>query len=283
MEGVEIFFWTMLSFATFLSFLYLPRRLSPSLQRRAHTSADDLASAGFHMHFCVWLWPIIDYLYRFFALILMAPQHAEVFFPIVFDAAQFASSSMAMLFRDLRRTFIPDGSMRDFDEIDQPKKLFVPGFWTHREVCVLVVFTALAIICSWLFLFHIRPTLRLREEVAAARRKRVEERREHAKNAKMNKTAAAANTGGGHSVPEDAAAAAADAMMQDYDEEDLAAMDDSLGLNYVPPLLPTRFWMLLWSLGFATAFLWVKAMPIMMRMVYPACVVVLIPYCMMLP
>lgn len=49
------------------------------------------------------------------------------------------------------------------------------------------------------------------------------------------------------------------------------------------PLVPVLCWMVLWSLGFATCFAWVRAMPLLISVVYPTSCGLLILYSLFVP
>jgi hypothetical protein len=48
-------------------------------------------------------------------------------------------------------------------------------------------------------------------------------------------------------------------------------------------LIPTVTWMCVWSIGYATCFAWVRAVPILLRTVYPVMATILVVYLVFLP
>jgi hypothetical protein len=224
---IDTFAWTLVSVAAYCCFLWLPRRLTRALDQAASSSPhNDVANAGGHMHIALWTWPLLDLLYRGLAVVLLAPQHAAIFAPALFDAAAVMESGALQAAAALRTLAVDTASDAQY-LADSPKRLSTPGYWTHREVVAAAVALAFA---GWLWLtwlLHARHALRLR------------------------------------------------AVVHKMDRDGVVPARVSL--------FPVVAWVALWSLCFGCAFMFVKGMPILMGTCYPAAVVGLIIYCVVIP
>ena len=93
----QVLFWTLISMAGYLSFLLLPGKVllpfsssssAAQLGQQRGRGLYDMAVVISHLHLSVWMWPLVDFIYRFWMILCAAPAHAIGFYPaFFFDSA----------------------------------------------------------------------------------------------------------------------------------------------------------------------------------------------------
>ena len=261
--------WTVVSIAAYCSFLLFPGKVSSPLSLTTRRGMNDLANTGSHLFFCVWVWPVMDYVYRFLAVLLMAPPHAAQFLPQLFASAAVVEdmangpSATVSLLRSIRSLFVDHNrdaevaamypGLSDAASAGEPppkSPLFIHGYFTHREVFTV---TMMVMGVGWMWatwLYHSRHVVRLWND---------EKARKAARKAAQAKKPVPTK-------PE-----------EDDEEEELDLPHER------PGLVPVVSWMTLWSIVYAACWLFVKAMPLLISQVYPVAIGIATAYVLLIP
>jgi hypothetical protein len=250
---VELSVWVFIGLTAYACFILFPAKYTGPFHPRTLSGLNDLANAASHMFMCATLWPVMDLMFRGTAICLMAPVHAARYAAFMFgsEAADDAATAnrsatlnfVAAVLRPIRALFVDTShDAEPLPPAGSRPPAFIPGYWTHREVTVLVGVMTAVTIMVFTYRLYIVP----RRQYLVDKRRKIEELQASKNQAQIDQA------------------------------DDLEALPE-------PSYVPVLAWMLLWSVGYASAFQWAKAMPVMVGQVYPTVICLLIGFCMLIP
>jgi hypothetical protein len=236
-----LFTWFTVSVAAYVCFIRLPGKLQPqfNLVTRAHTSFNDFAWAAHNLHLCTLLWFLYDVLHRVLCLLLLP---RSVLLRLQFPLHSDASEAMTTGERE-SVVLLPEAclilidSLRDIT-VGDSLRFVSPDDPSpfRRMVTYHVVVVGTSSVCLVAVCFMTWQ----RHSKRYLRGELIEQRLE----------------------------------MKDPKTGDPMKIPRQYAIKVT--LLPRSFWMLLWTLAFLSAFAWMRALPVLTKLLFPAVVCLLL-------